>query len=254
MRLRQLGSTQCIAFVAPPEVYQSILDLTSTHGYKPVCSADVVQWLLEQSCLANEGMLALRLAQGTDYCRRMDALHQYSDFLQKKSSANKLLGIIQQREEQSLEELYGPVESGSASVAIETSVPRLRGYVSKLEAQKREMAQNGDKAIRSTALEEVEQEREVEFEVEQERESERPRHFQALGFHLDEDVFDFASSGVVKENSLAFIPAFEFLGTMKIGHRHRVKATGSTLFVSQQFTRTINHDNAKTSRSMVVST
>jgi hypothetical protein len=79
MRLRELGTTQSVAFVAPPEVYRSIQDLVypeeeETGHRKPLVSADVVQWLLEQSCKANDQMTSLHVAQGLDFCRRTDAL------------------------------------------------------------------------------------------------------------------------------------------------------------------------------------
>lgn len=79
MRLRELGTTQSIAFVAPPEVYRSIQDLVhpsadETLRRKPLVSADVIHWLLEQSCKANDQMTSLHVAQGLDFCRRTDAL------------------------------------------------------------------------------------------------------------------------------------------------------------------------------------
>lgn len=41
MRLRQLGTTQSIAFLIPPEVHQSIADLRGKTTHESIDSADV---------------------------------------------------------------------------------------------------------------------------------------------------------------------------------------------------------------------
>ncbi|PYH95065.1 hypothetical protein BO71DRAFT_474570 [Aspergillus ellipticus CBS 707.79] len=90
MRLRQLGHSQSIMFVGSPEVHQSIKDHSGKCFVDRFESHDVVRWLLEQTCRANEELRPLYLAQGFDFCSRQDA--------------NSLL----QPEQQTLEQLYHP--------------------------------------------------------------------------------------------------------------------------------------------------
>lgn len=54
MRLRQLGTTQSILWVAPPEVHQSILDLQSKQEGDSIDSYDVICWLLKQTRIGIE--------------------------------------------------------------------------------------------------------------------------------------------------------------------------------------------------------
>lgn len=111
MRLRQLGTTQSIVFFAPPEVYQSILDV-----FRKICgevldssridSSQVVCWLLEQTYRANEHLQNLYLAQGTDFWRRTGAQWKYEKFLTENRHREAYLEVIQHPERQTLEQLY----------------------------------------------------------------------------------------------------------------------------------------------------
>lgn len=103
MRLRQLGTTQSVAFLAPPEVYRSILDVRRAHTHelpRPVIltSVDVVRWLLEQSCKANEQMMALHFSQCQDFCRRTDIVWKYTNFATNRQHLEKVLEVVRQGE------------------------------------------------------------------------------------------------------------------------------------------------------------
>lgn len=90
MRLRQLGTTQAIVFVAPPEVHQSILDLRRMPENGIVNSYDVICWLLEQTCNGIEQMQPLYYAQGADYCHRIQAALNNSHFFERSRSTGAL--------------------------------------------------------------------------------------------------------------------------------------------------------------------
>lgn len=83
MRLRQLGTSQSVVFMASPEVHQSILDLREKSPGDKIDASDVVSWLLEQTCRSNEQLQHLYLAQGYDFCRRMQAESAHARFLKK---------------------------------------------------------------------------------------------------------------------------------------------------------------------------
>ncbi|KAH7121751.1 hypothetical protein B0J13DRAFT_599348 [Dactylonectria estremocensis] len=244
MRLRQLGSTQSVSFVAPPEVHQSIVDLRSAHSRdandRPVNSHDVVRWLLEQSCKANEEIMSLHIAQGFDFCRRANAMWKYQDTTQAKSFGNvtELIGAIRQREDQSIEELYESKNTTLSTIHMPLDFPKLQAFSSSLQIERLDLNRSGVKHDSST-LGEVEQEREVEFEVEQVREKQRQGQFEALSFPgLDEYISWFVETG---ELNLAgpFIQAFAFVGITDIGKKFGVRGTKSRLFVSVEFSKTI---------------
>ncbi|EMT62853.1 hypothetical protein FOC4_g10006495 [Fusarium odoratissimum] len=120
MRLRQLGSTQSVCFIVPPEVQRNILDLRTGNDQtrSPVTSSDVVYWLLEHSCKANDTMVPLHTSQGFHFCRRTNALWKYFNHPKGAKDKLQLLDAIQQREDWTLEQLYGPNKFFSAEETI----------------------------------------------------------------------------------------------------------------------------------------
>ncbi|KAH7009622.1 hypothetical protein EDB80DRAFT_838411 [Ilyonectria destructans] len=237
MRLRQLGSTQSVTLVVPPEVYQNVLDLRPSEDrtQSQVVSADVVYWLLEQSCKANENMMSLHAAQGFDFCRRTNALWKYSDFSTNTEDRLQLLNAIQQREDQTLEQLYGPRQSMPTSGATaQLEFECLKVFAANLSQQNVDPSGND-----SSAFQEVEQEREVEFEIEQLREKQKPVNYLALTFPgLDSAITRFVNTGQLQQGD-NFIQGFDFLGRTKIGRKFGVTRSPSRLFVSRQFSRSI---------------
>ncbi|KPM34431.1 hypothetical protein AK830_g12142 [Neonectria ditissima] len=132
MRLRQLGSTQSVAFIVPPEVYRDILDLRPSDGqtHSPM----------------------------------------YSNFLNHPDDRLQLLDTIQQREDQTLEQLYGPRQSSSTAEAIaQLEFECLKAFATNLCPQELDPLSGY-----SSAFEEIELEREVEFEFEQTRQKQNP--------------------------------------------------------------------------------
>lgn len=117
----------------------------------------------------------------------------------------------------------------------------LGAFATELEQRKKDFQDSGI-ATHSSALEEVEQEREIEHEVENIREPERPFHFTALSIpRLHEDIQEFAKSGKVVAGSEAYRPMLAVLQCTASGRRHgafaQVKSPG--LYVSKQFSRTV---------------
>ncbi|KAG5749551.1 hypothetical protein H9Q70_007795 [Fusarium xylarioides] len=258
MRLRQLATTQSIAFVAPPEVYTSVLSLRSTHSPKiaasqPLKSTDIVQWLLEQSCEASDNMMSLHIAQGFEFCRRTDALLEFRKSSQKKKTRDKLLQETQQPEGQTLEQLYGPKEKPSSTGLKAIKSAHLQSFVKELHGLEADLVKRQIRAC-SLAFDEVEQEREVEFEVHQLREKQNPTHLTALEFPgLDKTIVQFCEESVVELASLQFIQALDMIGDTYLGLKYGIKAKGtsSKLRVSEEFSRTVQTRKAETSRHLM---
>ncbi|KAK5999276.1 hypothetical protein PT974_01669 [Cladobotryum mycophilum] len=242
MRLRQLGSTQSVAFMAPPEVYRSIIDARSAHiGNQPkplpVTSIDVVRWLLEQSCKSNEQLMSLHVAQGLDFCRRTNALWKHAKFLTVRHDLTNLLAVMRQREHQTLEQLYGPRDLSADAEPLQFDIPQLQAFAAEIEG-KRSLLSDGTPTSASAFME-VEQEREVEFEVEQIREDQIDARYTPLKFPgLHGYIKSFISTGCLDPNG-SFLQAFEFIGTTKTGKKFGIKKTVSKLFVSKEFTNTV---------------
>ncbi|KAH9903539.1 hypothetical protein F4778DRAFT_790586 [Xylariomycetidae sp. FL2044] len=242
MRLRQLGTTQSVTFFAPLAVYRSILDVRGKQGEDHVDSADVVFWLMEQTCAGNAQLQKLHNAQGKDFCRRLDAAITNPNYLTEKSQFQAYVQVLEQPEQQSLEQLYGD-ERNEADVANDHGLltcKQLRSFVKKLEVQSSEW-DGVSRYNQVQVLEEVEQEREVEFQVEDQREVANPVHKTALEFpgRLDPSIEEFLETGVIPQRK-SFVRAFTAVSKTAIGKRFRVKpGPRSDVYVTHEFTRTI---------------
>lgn len=258
MRLRQLGTTQSVVFLAPPEVHQSILDTCNKESNDRIDSSHVITWLLDQTCRNLEELQPLYLAQGIDFCRRMQASRTFNEFLTDPHHRKNYLDVLQLPEQQTLEKLYQPkmAREGDTELPISTDGSvhwKIRGFLQRLaEGQRR-----ADSIFRisTSMLEEVEQEREVAFEIEEERQVQRPPSFQPHSFPgLDENILNFVNTGKLK-GQRGYITASKFLESTELGKKYRIK--GSTflprLFVSLEFPRTVKKQHTEKMDNMIVS-
>ena len=166
MRLRQLGTSQSVVFFAPPEVHQSILDTTSKHKTgRPIDSYDVVCWLLEQTCSGIEQLQPLYFSQGADFCRRAQAALDNRDFLIDTDERKSYIGSLRQSEQQTLQQLYGvdtKMKSFTTAIARKFSPP-VEAIMQELRNRRKGFEDTGS-AVQGSALQEVEQEREIAYE------------------------------------------------------------------------------------------
>lgn len=201
MRLRLLGTTQSVVFFSPPEVHQSILDLrnaTQASYITDLNSFDVIRWLLEQSCNGIEQLEPLYFSQSINYLQRAQARIENPDFLDDEGAREAYIEVVRSKEMQTLKQLYEPkhTQRGPA-VKAATFAPCLRPYVDEV-LERRKGFQDRGFAIHASALEEVEQEREMEFEVEVVREVQPPVHFKALKVaKLHPDIEELATTGML---------------------------------------------------------
>lgn len=250
MRLRQLATSQSVIFFAPPEVNQSILDCVKKNHGDYLDSHDVICWLLEQTCVGIELMQPLYYSQGIDYCRRIQAAADNADFLVDTDQREQYLNTLRQKEQLGLEQLYGAKTKSKAIVGSGKLTAQTDSYVKELNALRKGFRDTGD-AVHHTALQEVEQEREVAYEVETVREVQRPTHYQAWTFPgLDKDILIFAKTGRIPAGSACCKHAFVALRKTGVGRKFGINATAlqSRLFVSREFMRSVKvntepHDN-----------
>lgn len=245
MRLRQLRTTQSVTFFAPPDVNQSIIDLCRPAG-KKINSSHVVSWLLEQTCRANEDLQSLHVAQGLDFIRRADAESRYPDFITDDNQRTNILGVLRQPERQTLEQLYGRASMGSLAGFTADTMAKITSnpVLQKLSDQ---LIRSIDRCTGPLmgALEEVEQEREVQVQLEQVRQVQKPIKYEALSFPgLHSTILAFVLTGrldvaLSSPSDVGFEQAFAYVAQTTVGKQFSVRETGSALFVSKQFGQTV---------------
>ena len=116
-------------------------------------------------------------------------------------------------------------------------------FAAKLKQRMKDFHDSGI-ATHSSALEEVEIEREIEHEVENVRELQKPVHFTALKIsRLHDDIQEFARSGRLVAGSEAYQNILSSLQRTATGRKHGpfliIRRETSGLFVSTQFSRTV---------------
>ncbi|KAL9125857.1 MAG: hypothetical protein Q9217_005002 [Psora testacea] len=242
MRLRQLATSQSIVFFAPPEVHQSILDLRTKKFGDPIDSYDVICWLLEQTCSGIEQIQPLHFSHGTNFCLRTQAALDNPDFLVQSEQRDAYLKVLRENEQQTLEQLYKPRAKPKISTALETFAPAITAIMKELKVRRKGFQDTGN-AVQGSALQEVEQEREVAFEVETVREVKKPVHHSPLSFlGLHKDIIAFVETGRLAAGSEAYEHIFVALRRTSLGSKHGINnnAITSRLFLSWEFTRTVS--------------
>ncbi|KAI0593909.1 hypothetical protein F4775DRAFT_607001 [Biscogniauxia sp. FL1348] len=250
MRLRQLGTTQSVTFYAPPEVNQSIRDLCKKRDIENVNSGDVIHWLINNTCDGIEQLQPLYYAQGIDFCNRMQAAKDFPDFLTDEEQRTAYIQAIKQTERQTLSQLYGPPTKGKTTL-VPKSTGKIGEFSRELEMRRKAFRDTGQ-AVHASALQEVEQEREIEYEVENVRQLKKPPSYtphKFPGLHRDLEIF--ATTGRIPAGSDVFVPIFTALARTGLGKKYRVNrdAGSSHLFVTTEFEKTVkfvielNNDN-----------
>jgi hypothetical protein len=245
MRLRQLGTTQSVTFVAPPEVHQSILDLRKLGPNDQVSSKDIIHWLLDSTCQGLESLFPLYDSMCKDFVERTQAALDNPDFLHDCDQRDSYLEVLQQKEKRNLKQLYEPKpQSRMKRCDLDVKfVPQLGEFMKELKRRRKAFQDSGN-AVHASALQEVEQEREVEIEVavEQVRQLQRPPSYTPHRFErLHPDIINFVKSGKLVARSAGYEQSFEALTRSAVGMKHGIskEATKSLIFSTMEFSKTV---------------
>lgn len=241
MRLRQLGTTQSIVFCAPPEVDHDIRKVCQLSWLDHINSGHCVRWLLEMTCRANESFRPLYVAQGTDFCKRMNSAWENPNYVGSTKHRDAYMSVILQKECSTLKEIYGSKAQVSGLDVGFPAIrnPELRSFYETLMNKKKGLAHTTSEAL-ACALDEVEQEREVEFQVEEIRQVRKPTHYDALRFPgMHPNILRFIKKGVLQGTD-GYEHAFTTLGRTTLGKKYQVRSTSSKLYMSSEFRRTIS--------------
>lgn len=199
MRLRKLGQGQSLMFVAPPEVNQSIENITRKRG-SDIDGYDVVAWSLEQSCLSIERSQPLRVLQGLSHHHRQNTMTDFAkrypnlkDVAKETDATKDFILAFREKEEQRLIDLYAPppLKTSTMPNVIDSSQEDRNPTVQKLL----EIWRSVDSSISQGASMHEEHEREVAHEVEQETQIQRPPSVKALDRSVDPWLRKFVRTG-----------------------------------------------------------
>jgi hypothetical protein len=164
-------------------------------------------------------------------------------FATDNTERQKLLQVLKQPERQTLKQLYGHASERSSMDSQGVCLSsQLNSFMEKLLL----FSKDQQDSFQSGALEEVEQERQVEVQVEKVRQVEKPERFEALTYPgIHPDIVNFAHTGKlaasqpIKVRKPGFEHAFAFVGRTSIAKRFGVHETSSKLFVSREFGNTV---------------
>ncbi|TLD36380.1 hypothetical protein E2P81_ATG03269 [Venturia nashicola] len=199
MRMRKLGTTHSLVFVAPPDVYSSILNSSQTSD-NVVTSADVLKWSINQTLEQLKKNAVHWIAQGADHAQREHNLSHFlvNGNLDKRMGSNdpmiqEFMSSMLQSESRTLAELYGYSDPGESSVSLK--LRRIEGLPTSNELlsrwQQLDPSQNEELGLNEEA------EREVSVEVQQEKIVQHPCSVVARKSVLRREVQDFVESGKI---------------------------------------------------------
>jgi hypothetical protein len=214
-------------------------------------------WLLNNSCDAIEQLQPLYYSQGMDFCRRTQAAIENPDYLTDPAHQERYVASIKQNEQQTLQEMYEPKTKGTKLGDFVPSHLKVAAFVNDLNLRRKSFQDTG-RAVHGSALQEVEQEREVAYDVEVIRQVKKPIRYEAHtfpGFHPDLEKF--ACTARLPPDSNAVSHVFRLLANTALGRKHRVSFRGSharsRLFVSTEFGRTVKLHTDLTRDAFLVS-
>lgn len=185
----------------------------------------------------------------------MQAAINHPDFLTDKSQRKAYVQAIKQDEQQTLQHLYEPKLKSRATGVQTSNNDTLKQFISELNTRRKAFQDTG-KAVHASALQEVEQEREVAFEVESVRQVKKPHHYAAYSFPgLNASLEAFARTGRLPPDSHYFNHIFHALSRTGIGRKFKVssKATKSKLLETVEFSRTIKLQGELSNDNFIVS-
>lgn len=241
MRMRRLGTTQSVLFVATPDVHQSILDQRMKPLNTTIDSHDVICWLIKQTCNGIEQLQPLYYSQGIDFCRRSQAAIDNSNFIVDEIHRKAYLSALRQKEHQTLEQLYNPKPAGKRNRLPNSCITMISAFTKELETRRKEFQDFGH-AVHGSALQEVEQEREVAYEIETVREVQEPKIFYPLKFSgTHRDIVKLAETGRLPAGSASCEHILRTLARTALGKKYGINVDRSSwrLLASFEYLRTV---------------
>lgn len=224
-----LGKGQSVVFCIPEEIQMRIREQVSTSestANLQISVPDVLAWAITETWQDAERSIPLWTAQGRRYQRHKEIWDQIGP-RGKTELYREEAERFREQEAQSLDTRYRPRYNEVQTLNSDNLDP-ITMRCSKFR-----------KSGKSAAALQEEQERELSPEVEQEREDQRPPPAQPAKHIVHSDILQFISSGKLKANSWAYMPAFGSLSDTSAASSFGVPQFPSGLLVTADFENTI---------------
>lgn len=231
--MRKLGQGQSVVFYVPDDIQRKILAATGKDDRSSINVPGVLIWALHESWRDLRASMALWATQGRRFHRQRqlwDAAKNESSYMMSQGEAEQFL----EDEAMSLETRYRPRKKNEERLS---TGPELAHCAAELEISKR-CEQFACVDFSSAQLQE-EQERELSPEIEQERQIERPPAVEPHQHSLHPAVIAFVKTGIIKDPSDAFTPAFKTLRRTSAAAFFDLDCFPSQLQVTNDFARTV---------------
>ncbi|KAL4812455.1 hypothetical protein BDW67DRAFT_193625 [Aspergillus spinulosporus] len=242
MRMRKLGKGQSVVFCVPQEIELKILSIVEKPSGNDINVADVLRWAISETWVDMQRSIPLWAIQGERFERQNNLWNRSRRDGETKMTQTLAEGFLEQ-ESQSIEQRYRPRSDHDAPPFIQSNNDdndNIRLILERCREFK-------DINFRSTQLQE-EQERQLAPEVEQEREVQRPPPATPEDHSVHPDLRYFVATGILKEGSDAFMPAFQaladtsaakYLNVSEFAEHSDVAEPTSGLLVTRDFARTV---------------
>lgn len=231
MRMRKLGQGQSVVFCVTEEIKMKILELLSKRDNVRIDVADILIWVISETCADLRRSMPLWAAQG----RR----HEGQKVLWASARSEWGLDFLDGQVEKFLEEEAQTLEHRYRPHGPETS--QFSGWNMESQNINRiiERCQKFASTNLSQATLQEEQERELSPEIEQESEVERPAPAAPETHSIHRDMNLLVRTGKFTADSKAFLPAFEALRSSSAAAHLEVSQFPHEFYVTTDFARTI---------------
>ena len=224
MRMRKLGHGHSVMFFAPLDVDRAIRAVASVADGKAVHASDILLWTMHETCMEIQNRALHWAQQGTDHTSRYEA---WSKFCRNEIASDQLAIAWRQRDVKTLEEMYAPTRSPKR---FDIPIAEIRQRCLEL----------GVFSLPASNMDE-EQEREVVHEIERERQAERPPSTVGAEHRVIDNVRRFVRTGILDNQSNAFIPIFNSFQSSNAPSREEGPWTQGVLATSD-FCRVLQGD------------
>lgn len=145
LRLRKLGTTQSVVFLAPPEVHQAISKISDKKSGEVLDSSDVVKWILKTSAANLEALFPLFWSNGKSFLKRSQAAITNPGLLHHRPHTKGYLKVIRDVEKLTLFDLYTPKDSDKIDTSVKeyVSEPALEKMYKELDSLRKTFRDSG---------------------------------------------------------------------------------------------------------------
>ncbi|KAL3491514.1 hypothetical protein BJX62DRAFT_237112 [Aspergillus germanicus] len=230
MRMRKLGKGQSVVFCIPQEIQTKILSLIGKACQHQITISVVICWSVSETWAEVQNSIPLWAVQGRRFEYQKDLWNEVRGEAEAEIPDDWAEDFLEP-ESQSLEQRYRPHHPGDSDMDCDVDNENLRLIQNK--------CQEFSNLTRSSTNLHEEQERQLAPEIVQERQVQRPPRAKPEKHSVHQGVWFFVTTGTLRKQSSAFLPAFEALRNTSAAKFFNLSEFPNTLMVTTDFARTI---------------